>query len=253
MKISGNTILITGGASGIGFGMAAAFVNAGNKVLICGRRQAKLEEARKILPQLHVRQCDVSQKEGCISLYDWIRNQHPDLNILINNAGISRFIDFRKGAPALFRDDGEIATNLAAPVYLSACFIPLLLGKREAAIVNISSGLGFIPMASAPLYCATKAGIHIFSLSLRHQLKDTSIRVFEIMPPIVDTDLGKDSMDSPPRTFKGISPSEFAIEALKALENDEYETASGEARDLMEGSRRNFDEVFQMLNKGFDQ
>jgi len=253
MNISGNTILITGGASGIGLGLAAALIDAGNKVLICGRRQAKLDAAREKLPQVHVRQCDVSQRGSCDSLLDWVRQEHPDLNMLINNAGVSRFIDFKKGVPELVQNDGEIAINLAAPVYLSALFIPLLLGREEAAIVNISSGLGFIPMASAPLYSATKAGLHAFSLSLRHQLKDTPIRVFEIMPPIVDTDLGKDSAGPRPPILKGISPSEFAIAALRALQNDEYEAASGEARSLMESSRQNFEEVFQMLNRGFDQ
>ena len=248
MKTSGNTVLITGGATGIGFGLAEALLNAGNKVLICGRSQTKLAEARKRLPQVQVQQCDVSQKNSRESLYNWIRDHHPDLNILINNAGISRSIDFKKGAPELFRGEDEIAGNFTAPVHLSAYFIPLLLEKAEAAIVNISSGLGFVPMASTPLYCATKAGIHSFSLSLRYQLKDSPIKVFEIMPPIVDTDLGKGSTDSSVRIYKGISPSEFAIEVLKALKNDEYEMASGEALDLLEGSRKNFQETFQVLN-----
>ena len=248
MKISGNTVLITGGATGIGFGLATALHNAGNIVLICGRRQAKLEGARKELPQLQVRQCDISRKEGRESLYRWVRDHYPDLNILINNAGISRSVDFKKGASELFRGEDEIEVNFVAPVQLSAYFIPLLMNKEESAIVNISSGLGFVPMVSTPLYCATKAGLHSFSLSLRNQLKDTPIKVFEFMPPIVDTDLGKDSTDSTVRIYKGIPPSEFAEDVLKALKNDEYEMASGEARELMEGSRKNFQEIFQTLN-----
>ncbi|MHB8104192.1 MAG: SDR family oxidoreductase, partial [Dehalococcoidales bacterium] len=170
MKISGNAILITGGATGIGFGLAEAFLNASNKVLICGRRQAKLEEARKKLPQLQIHQCDVTLKDGRESLFNWIKNQHPDMNILINNAGVSGPIDFKKGVPEAFKSEDEIETNFKAPVYLSAYFIPLLLGKKDAAIINISSGLAFVPMASAPLYCATKAGLHSFTLALRHQL-----------------------------------------------------------------------------------
>jgi uncharacterized oxidoreductase len=248
LKTSGNTILITGGATGIGFGLAAALHNAGNKVLICGRRKAKLEEARQKLPQLQVQQCDISRKEGRESLYSWVKDHYPDLNILINNAGISRSVDFKKGAPELFRGEDEIEVNFVAPVQLSAYFIPLLMNKEESAIINISSGLGFVPLVSTPLYCATKAGLHSFSLSLRHQLKDTPIKVFEFMPPIVDTDLGKDSTDSTVRIYKGIPPSEFAEDVLKALKNDEYEMASGEARELMEGSRKNFQKIFQMLN-----
>lgn len=130
MKISGNAILITGGATGIGFGLAEAFLNAGNKVLICGRRQAKLEEACKKLSQLHIHQCDVTLKDGRESLFNWIKNQHPDMNILINNAGVSGPIDFKKGVPEAFKSEDEIETNFKAPVYLSAYFIPLLLAKK---------------------------------------------------------------------------------------------------------------------------
>jgi uncharacterized oxidoreductase len=248
MKTTDNTILITGGATGIGFALAEAFLKAGNKVLICGRRQAKLEEAKTRLPKLKVRQCDISRKDSRESLYNWVRENYPDLNILINNAGISRSIDFKKGAPELFKGEDEIEVNFAAPVQLSAYFLPLLLAKKEAAIVNISSGLAFVPMASTPLYGATKAAIHSFSVSLRHQLKNTAVKVFEIMPPIIDTDLGKGTTDSTVRIFKGIPPSEFAIEVLKALQNNDFEMASGAAIELMEGSKKNFQETFQMLN-----
>ena len=248
MNISGNTVLITGGATGIGYGLAEAFIKSGNTVLICGRRQEKLKEAKNKLPQVQTRQCDVSQKNSRESLYNWIKDNHNDLNILINNAGISRSIDFKKGASELCGGEDEVEVNLVAPVHLAAYFIPLLLEKKQAAIINISSGLGFVPMASTPLYCATKAGIHSFTLSLRHQLKETPVKVFEIMPPIVDTDLGKGSTDSSVRIFKGILPSEFAQKVLEALKKDEYEMASGEAKGLMEGSRKNFEGTFQMLN-----
>lgn len=248
MKITDNTILITGGASGIGFALAEALLKAGNKVIICGRRQAKLEESRKKLPGLKIRQCDISRKDGREALYNWVRVQYPDLNVLINNAGISRSIDFKKGAPELFKGEDEIEVNFVAPVQLSAYFIPLLMGKPEAAVVNISSGLAFVPMATTPLYCATKAAFHSFSVSLRHQLKDTTVKVFEIMPPIVDTDLGKETTDSTVRIFKGISPSDFAADVMKALRDNEYEMSSGAAKDLVEGSRKNFQETFQMLN-----
>jgi uncharacterized oxidoreductase len=250
MKTSGNTILITGGATGIGFGLAEAFLNAGNKVLICGRRQAKLEEARKRLPNLQVHQCDITQQYGREFLFSWVKNQYPDLNILVNNAGVSGLIDFNKGVPEAFKSEDEIETNFKAPVYLSAYFIPFLREKKEAAIVNISSGLAFVPLVSSPLYGATKAALHSFSLALRYQLKDTSIKVFELMPPIVDTDLGRDPDDATPRIIRGIPSAEFAKEALKAVKNDEYEFASGEALQLMEGSRKNFQETFRLINNG---
>jgi uncharacterized oxidoreductase len=250
MKINGNTVLITGGATGIGYGLAEAFSKAGNKVLICGRRQAKLEEAGKKLPELQTFQCDITLKKGRESLFNWVKTKHPDINILVNNAGVSGLIDFKKGVPEVFKSEDEIETNVKAPVLLSGYFIPLLLEKKEAAIVNISSGLAFVPLADSPLYGASKAALHSFSLALRHQLKDTSIKIFELMPPICDTDLGREPGDKSPRPahLEGIPPSEFAIEALEAIKNNEYEFAFGEALQLKEGAIKNFQETFGMIN-----
>jgi uncharacterized oxidoreductase len=250
MKTSGNTILVTGGAAGIGYALAEAFFKAGNQVLICGRRQGKLEEAGKKLPGLKTFQCDVTTREGRDSLFNWVKSNHTDMNILVNNAGVSGLIDFKKGVPEVFKSEDEIETNLKAPVLLSGYFIPLLSEKKEAAIVNISSGLAFVPLADSPLYGATKAALHSFSLALRYQLKDTSIKVFELMPPICDTNLGRESGDTSPRPahLKGIPPSEFAKDALKALKNDDYEFASGEALQLKEGAIKNFQETFGSIN-----
>lgn len=249
MKIKGNTILITGGATGIGFSLAEAFVNAGNGVIICGRRENKLKEAKDKLPQIHTRVCDLSKEKERKSLYDWVSSNFKDINILVNNAGIQRMVNLRKGTRDLFDGEDEIEINLTAPIHLSAYFIPLLLKRKEAAIVNISSGLGFVPIASMPVYCATKAAIHSFSLSLRHQLKDTSIKVFEIIPPIVDTELDKGARGERGQQDRGIPPSEVARATLKALENDEYELAVGMAENLRMGSRNNPEQTFQNINQ----
>jgi uncharacterized oxidoreductase len=248
MKTNGNTILITGGATGIGFALAEAFIKAGNKVLICGRRKAKLEEAREKLPQLQVRQCDLSQKKDRESLCDWVKDNYKDLNILVNNAGIQRAIDIKKGTAELFGGEDEVQVNFAAPIHLSAYFAPLLLKKKEAAIINVSSGLGFIPIAAMPVYCATKAGLHLFSVSLRHQLKGTPVKVFEIVPPAVDTELGKGTTGDSEQEYRGIPPSDVAVATMNALKNDEYEIVVGEAKGLVEGSRKNFEKTFQELN-----
>jgi uncharacterized oxidoreductase len=248
MRTNGNTILITGGATGIGFALAEAFVKAGNKVLICGRREVKLKEARVRLPQIQARQCDLSKKEDRESFCDWVRDNHEDLNILVNNAGIQRAINLRKGVAELFGGEDEVQINFAAPIHLSAYFAPLLLKKREAAIINVSSGLGFVPIASMPVYCATKAGIHMFSVSLRHQLKGTPVEVFEIVPPAVDTELGKSATGEAEQGYRGIPPSEVAAATLKALKNDEYEVVIGEANGLVRGSRTNFEKALQELN-----
>ena len=248
MKTNGNSILITGGATGIGFSLAEAFVKTGNKVMICGRRKARLEEARGKLPQIQVRQCNLSLKEDRESFCNWVRDNYKDLNILINNAGIQRFIDLKKGTAELFAGEDEIQTNLAAPIHLSSYFAPLLLAKKEAAIINVSSGLGFVPIAAMPVYCATKAGVHIFSVSLRHQLKGTSVKVFEIVPPAVETELGKGATGDSEQEYHGIQPSEVALETLKAFKNDEYEIVIGEAKGLVEGAKKDFTKTFQQLN-----
>jgi uncharacterized oxidoreductase len=131
MKIKDNTILITGGATGIGFSLAKALVNAGNKVIICGRRESKLKEARDKLPQIQVRVCDMSKEKERESLFKWVEANFKDLNVLINNAGIQRMVNLKKGTKDLFSGENEIETNLVAPIHLSAYFIPFLLKKRK--------------------------------------------------------------------------------------------------------------------------
>jgi len=249
MKTSDNTVLITGGATGIGLALAEALVNADNKVLICGRRRRKLEEAKQKLPQIQVRQCDLSREEDRESLYNWVKDEYEDLNMLVNNAGVQRAIDLRKGATDLLSGEDEVQVNFVAPIHLSACFAPLLMGKKEAAIINVSSGLAFVPIAVMPVYCAAKAGIHIFSVSLRHQLKGTSVKVFEVVPPAVDTELGKGSSRNSEQRHGGIPPSEVAAETMKALRNAEYEIVVGKAKGLVEGSRKAFEETFRGLNR----
>ncbi len=140
MKISGNTALITGGATGIGFALAEAFLEKGNEVIICGRRENKLEEAWRRHPELHTRVCDVSNGDDRRSLFEWVRSKFPSLNILVNNAGIQRRIDLSRGDAELAGGENEVRINLEAPVYLTSLFITHLASKKESAIVNISSG-----------------------------------------------------------------------------------------------------------------
>ena len=139
MKINGNTILITGGATGIGFALAEAFVKEDNEVIICGRRGDKLREAKIKLPQIHTKVCDLSKEKEREALYNWIKSNFKDLNILVNNAGIQRMIDFKTGISNLSEGENEIDINLKAPIQLSAFFIPDLLKQKESALVNVSS------------------------------------------------------------------------------------------------------------------
>lgn len=249
MKTSGNTILITGGATGIGFSLAQEFVKAGNEVVICGRRENKLEEAKSKLPQIRTKACDLSKEKERKELYEWVRSNFKNINILVNNAGIQRSIDFKKGTDELFGGEDEIETNLKAYIHLSAYFIPIFLKRKEAAIINVSSGLCFVPLAIMPVYCATKAAVHSFSMSLRHQLRDTSIKVFEIIPPTVDTELDRGARAQREQQERGIPPAEVANATINALGKNEYEVAIGMAQNLRTGSRNNPDQAFQNMNK----
>ncbi len=222
MKISGNTVLITGGATGIGFALAESFLEAGNEVLICGRREDRLREAQRKHPQLHYKVCDVSDQNEREALLRWATGDF-DVNVLVNNAGIQRDIDFTKGMEDL-KGPSEIKINFETPVYLSALFVPHLMTKKEAAILTTTSGLVYIaaPRATVPLYIATKAAIHSFTGFLRQQLAHTGVKVFEVVPPIVDTEInqeGRATRKMPPVVIK---PEVFAPIVMKGLAEDKF-------------------------------
>ena len=238
MDTKGNTILITGGATGIGLSLAETFMEAGNEVIVCGRRENRLNEVKARWPQVHVRVCDVTKEKERESLFIWARDNFRGLNILINNAGIQIPIDLRKGIEALLDDESEVETNLIAPIRLSAHFIPLLLTRKQAAIVNVSSGLAFVPAPFVPIYCATKSALHSFTISLRQQLENTPIKVFEIVPPAVVTELHwRRTEGRPARGSNAIQPSEVAEATLKGLTNDEYEIYAGWVKDFIARGR----------------
>ncbi len=250
MQTTGNTILITGGATGIGLELAQVLLAEGNQVIVCGRREEKLREAKSKLPTLHIRTCDVANAAERQALFDWTIANFPNLNILVNNAGIQRMIDLTQGTTDLLSGDDEIEINLQAPVQLSALFIPHLKKQAEAAIINVTSGLGFIPIAIMPIYCATKAALHIYSVSLRHQLRNTSIKVFELIPPTVDTELDRGARARRGQTDRGIPPDEVAKAALQALKQDEFEVGVGQAQFLRQASREDAERIFQRMNGG---
>jgi uncharacterized oxidoreductase len=186
MNLSKNKILITGGASGIGLGLTERFVKENNNVIICGRREDKLNEVRDRFPGVITKVCDVSLEKDRIELYEWIAKDHSDLNVLVNNAGIQQWMnvsdhDFYEKANV------EIDTNIIAPVHLTNLFLQL---SSLNTIMNVTSGLAFVPLTKVPVYCATKAFFHSFTLSLRYLLKDKNIEVIEIIPPALNTDLG---------------------------------------------------------------
>jgi uncharacterized oxidoreductase len=244
MKTSGNTVLITGGGSGIGLALTEALVKSGNQVVICGRRRDRLKAVQARMPGVNFRVCDVSKVRSRQVLVDWLLSEFRQLNVLINNAGIQREVDFLKGPKDLPEADNEVATNLMAPIHLSAQLLSHLRRKKEAAIVNISSGLAFTPLACVPVYCATKAAIHSWSLSLRHQLRNTSVRVFEVAPPMVATELAGDR--ARPEVGDDVMSAEAVADGvLKALGQNRYEVALGAAAGLL--AQR--EELFSAINR----
>ncbi len=246
MKISGNTILVTGGGTGIGYALAEKFAGLGNEVIICGRRENKLEEAKARIPALHTIKCDISKDAERQELCKQIAANFSGINVLVNNAGIQRRIDLSRGADELLSNEDEIEINLRSQIYLAARFVPMLIDKDESAIINVSSGLGFVPIAAFPVYSATKAAIHSFTKSLRQQLKDTRIKVFEVIPPgVYDTELKGKPM---PKSDWSISAKEMADAVLEGLGNDQYEIAAGTARGWVNASRNELDKAFENTN-----
>ena len=243
MQMTTNTILVTGGGSGIGLALAKRFAMRGNRVIISGRRAGILAEAKREMPPLDILQGDVSTEAGRIALAEEAKTRFPKLNVLVNNAGIQN-----RPAPLLEPQDwsahrAEIATNLDAPLHLTLLLLPHLAKAAHGAIVNVTSGLAFAPFAVMPTYCLTKAALHSFTLSLRHQLKDTQIGVVEIVPPAVNTDLGGPGL----HTF-GVNVDAFADAVFARLEKGEteigYETS--EVRRL--ASRQELDGYFAQMN-----
>jgi len=243
-------VLITGGATGIGFALAEEFVSAGSVVAVCGRRKDRLTAAKRRLPALHTKRCDISVESQRKHLLSWTTSHFPNLNVLINNAGIQRQLDFTspKVTESPYREDDEVAINLHAAIRLCALFTPTLLKQKKAAIVNISSGLAFTPIAMMPIYCATKAAIHSFTMSLRHQLRNTSVRVFEAAPPTTDTELDRSFAGEEEDAYRGISPHEVAAAIVAGIKADREEILIGEALALYKSARRNPHAIFNRLN-----
>jgi uncharacterized oxidoreductase len=237
MELSNRTVLVTGGTSGIGLGIAEAFHRSGSKVIVCGRNKTKLSRVEERFPDITALSCDLGDAEQRKALARDVFGRFPDLDILVNNAGIQKYIDLRKGFDELKSGEDEIIVNLVAPVELTSLFIGHLIRRPSAAIINISSGLAFMPILDTPIYNATKAAIHTYSLVLRQQLKDTSVKVIEIVPPMVDTDLNKEGRNAAHARFRGMSVSEYMPTIIDGLRNDAEIIFSADRETLMNEPR----------------
>ena len=233
MQMTGNTIFITGGTSGIGRGLAEAFHRRGNQVIVAGRREERLQEICDRCPGTRRFLLDVTDAAAIRDVARQAIAGFPSLNCVFNNAGIQLRPNFAPGAAADDRDIArEIETNLLGAIRVAQAFLPHLAALPAATLVNVSSGLAFVPMARFPVYCATKAAIHAWTLSLRHQLRDTGVKVIELIPPYVGTELG--GPGKPVSAGRQPMPLDaFIAEAMRELGSDADELAIGDAKRLV--------------------
>jgi len=243
VKLTDQTVLITGGASGIGLALARRFAARGNTVIVCGRDRAKLNAAKSLMRGLVTLRADVAVAAEREALVATVRRDFPQLSVLVNNAGIQNQPPPLSASQDWTSHAKEIAINLEAPVHLSMLLLPHLLARPDAAVVNVTSGLAFVPMARLPVYCATKAALHSFTQSLRQQTLGTSVTVVELAPPAINTDLGGKGLHD-----FGEPVEAYADDAFAALQSGRLEAGykSSEAARLADRSAR--DAIFARLN-----
>lgn len=239
MQLSNSKILITGGGSGIGLALAERFAEMGNTVIISGRRESVLTEAANANPNIIAKVCDLSSEAERTALYEWVKENHPDLTTFINNAGIQNWMGF-DDADFLPRAENEITTNIVAPLHLTQLFSNLPSLKT---LVNVTSGLAFVPASKIAVYSATKAFFHSFTLSTRYLLKDKGIEVVELIPPALKTDLGGVGIhnDFPP-------VSGFVDHVIEELKLGKDEIAYLHAVDMSTGGPEVIKARFKLLN-----
>jgi uncharacterized oxidoreductase len=250
MKTSGNTILITGGGSGIGRGLAEAFHALGNQVIIAGRRQSTLDEVTAANRGMSSLTFDIEKSGSLRDFADRLADAHPALNVLINNAGIMRQENLLAPTDDLAAAEAIIRTNLLGPMRLTAALLPLLRKQQASVIMNVSSGLAFVPMSLTPTYCATKAAIHSYTQSLRHQLKGTTTSVLELIPPYVQTELMTGSSVDP----RAMPLPDFIAEVMQILKTqpDVNEVCVERVKPIrLAAENGNYEKFFEGLNASF--
>src|ERR1700679_3014500 len=248
MQLTGNTILITGGGSGIGRGLAEAFQALGNTVIIAGRRQQALDATTAANPGMRSVQLDIDNAEAIRAFGAKMAKEYPALNVVIHNAGIMRPENLLAQPEDLADAEAIITTNLLGPIRLTAALLPQLKKQPAATIMTVTSGLAYLPMAMTPTYCATKAAIHSYSLTLRYQLKGTKVEVLELVPPYVQTELMGDAQASDPRAMP---LKDYIAETMKILKDqpDATEICVERVYPLRYAEKNgDFDKAFQGFN-----
>ena len=239
MKLANNKILITGGGSGIGLGLTERFIKENNTVIICGRREDILNEVVEKYPSVVTKACDLSEEADRIDLYNWVSENHNDLNVLVNNAGIQNWMNITD-EDFYQKTTKEITTNVIAPLHLITLFTKL---PSLNTIINVTSGLAFVPLSKVPVYCATKAFFRSFTLSLRHMLIPKHIEVIEMIPPALNTDLGgKGIHDGQPAV------SDFVDSVFQQMKEGKTELAFGFSEAQLKANSDSIRELFNKMN-----
>ena len=236
MKLQNKTILITGGTSGIGLELARQLLQRGNTVLVTGRDPEKLEATKEALPGVHGIQSDVSDPSAIEALHDSVVAKFPALDVLVNNAGIMRNLDLNQ-TRELTNVTREVDINLSGPIRMVQQFLPHLKTRPGSAIVNVSSGLAFVPFPMSPVYCATKAALHSYSQSLRIQLRGTGVTVIELAPPGVETPLFRGEFEEELKNEKGMNVVKLGELAISGIESGRLEVRPGQSNLLKTMSR----------------
>lgn len=229
MQLTGNTILITGGSAGIGLAFAEKFLELGNEVIVTGRNADKLAAAAAANPGLHTMVCDAADPDAISGLAERLASEFPKLNVLMNNAGIFQYQNLLAGTDDLSSYTREVDVNVAGPIRTTAALIGQIR-ENAGVIINVSSGLAFVPLQCSPIYCATKAALHSYTLSLRQQLADTAIEVIELMPPAVKTELTAELPQD--GEFKMLTTDELVHDTIRALQAGKQEIRPGQANQL---------------------
>ncbi|OUY05826.1 short-chain dehydrogenase [Acinetobacter populi] len=250
MELKNSTILITGGTSGIGLELVKQLTEQGANIIVTGRNLDALNTTKKQFPEVHTFQSDVSKPKDIEQLYKDITEQFPQLNIIINNAGIMREIDLQDTTLGLENINREIVTNLSGTIQMVHQFLPHLLKQQTSAIVNVSSGIAFMPYSISPIYSASKAGVRAYTQVLRLQLEDTNVKVFELVPPAVDTPLEKDWTHRHNKN-QFMQVDKMVHVAVQGILNDQFEIKPGLAGIIKIASRIAPNSILNIGHKEF--
>ncbi len=229
MKLTNRTILITGGSAGIGLAFALKFAELGNEVIVTGRRQSVLDKVKAKYPKLHILQSDVADPAQIAALAARVKADFPRLDVLMNNAGIMLYKNLKAPAADLAGLTAELNINVGGVIGMTSAFIDILTANKGT-VINVSSGLAFVPLPAAPIYCATKAAIHSYTQSLRFQLEETGVEVIELMPPAVKTDLAADIAEGDGITL--MTTDELVKQSFASLKTGVLEIRPGQAKQL---------------------